>query len=219
VGLESFERKVAVLVESIFSKGSPRGVEPAELGRALVREIEREARIGVRSSIAPNVLVVALAPEDATELAPLRNRVQGELRELADETIEAGGYQLLGPISLRIVEDAKLRSGTFYIDCTFAEEAGFNDRFEIVLASGARHRLGTGKHVIGRLAGCAIVLDDSRVSRRHAELVIENGGIEISDLGSTNGTFVNGVRITGPVELGPDDVVTIGITEFTVRKG
>ena len=219
MGLESFERKIAAVVESIFAKGSPRGIEPAELGRRLVREIERSSRVGVRSSIAPNVLTVGLSAEDLQELRPLRSRVESELRVLAEETVDGGDYELLGPIALQLVEDPELKSGTFYIDCGFREEQGFADRCQLVLQDGSQIKLGSGTHVIGRLAGSAIFVDDARVSRRHAEIVVQDGHVTIFDAGSTNGTFVNGTKISRPTELNSGDVVTVGTTDLTVLKG
>ncbi len=219
VGLESFERKIAAVVESIFAKGSPRGIEPAELGRRLVREIERSSRVGVRSSVAPNVLTVGLSVEDLRELSPLRNRVESELRVLAQETVEGGDYELLGPIDLQLIEDPELKSGTFYIDCTFREERGFGDRWAVVMPDGTPVKLTIGTHVIGRLAGSDIFVDDPRVSRRQAEIVVDEGSITVFDLGSTNGTFVNGAKISRPTELNQGDVVTVGTTDLSVRKG
>lgn len=64
---------------------------------------------------------------------------------------------------------------------------------------------------IGRDAGNAIVCDsDSRVSRRHARLLASGLTYQIEDLGSSNGTFVNGVRIAAPTLLNPGDEIAIG---------
>jgi ABC transport system ATP-binding/permease protein len=71
-----------------------------------------------------------------------------------------------------------------------------------------------GATAIGRAAGNAIVVDDALASRLHAYLVPTPAGIEIRDNRSSNGTFVNGRRVTAVV-LRPDDVVTIGNTDFT----
>ena len=57
-----------------------------------------------------------------------------------------------------------------------------------------------------------IVIDDEQSSRRHAVIEPTPDGLRIDDLGSSNGTFVNGQRITGPVLLGDGDLVTIGLT-------
>jgi ABC-type multidrug transport system fused ATPase/permease subunit len=55
-----------------------------------------------------------------------------------------------------------------------------------------------------------VVIDDSSVSRRHARMRIVDGGLEIDDLGSKNGTWVNGQRIEGPARLAAGDVVAVG---------
>lgn len=70
--------------------------------------------------------------------------------------------------------------------------------------------------VLGRHEGCDIVLDDSSVSRRHARLELHRGRYTIVDLGSTNGTFVNGIRI-GTKVLEPGDTVTLGTTTCTFK--
>lgn len=66
--------------------------------------------------------------------------------------------------------------------------------------------------VIGRSADCAIVLDDDFVSTRHARVVNGETGLYLEDLGSTNGTYVNGRRITAPTSVGTEDEIRIGRT-------
>lgn len=68
--------------------------------------------------------------------------------------------------------------------------------------------------VIGRMPGCEIVLADPNVSRRHAEVRDEGGRWVVSDLGSTNGTKVNGVRLAAPQELAPGDEIRVGATSI-----
>src|SRR3954470_17751848 len=70
--------------------------------------------------------------------------------------------------------------------------------------------------VIGR-EGCDVVLADPEVSRRHAALRSTAEGPAVEDLGSTNGTFVNGERITGVRVLADGDVVAFGSTEWVMR--
>jgi DNA segregation ATPase FtsK/SpoIIIE, S-DNA-T family len=68
-----------------------------------------------------------------------------------------------------------------------------------------------GRHTIGRTSESGVCLHDTDVSRKHAVLeVLPDGRASISDEGSTNGTFVNAVRVTGPTALGSDDVVQVG---------
>ena len=73
--------------------------------------------------------------------------------------------------------------------------------------------------MIGRDEGCNLVLDDSKVSRRHAYLQEIDGGVEVGDLGSSNGTFVNGRRIERPVMLAPGDSLRIGDSTMRIDPG
>ncbi len=72
---------------------------------------------------------------------------------------------------------------------------------------------------IGRSRDCDIVLDDTGISRRHAELRPGSEGWEIQDLGSTNGVLVNGRAIQGRQPLEPGDRVELGTTEVLFEVG
>lgn len=77
-------------------------------------------------------------------------------------------------------------------------------------AVGQRFELARRSLIVGRDPACDLVIDDVEVSRRHARLLAQGGGYTIEDLGSTNGTFVNGERARGIVALKPDDVLRLG---------
>jgi pSer/pThr/pTyr-binding forkhead associated (FHA) protein len=86
-------------------------------------------------------------------------------------------------------------------------------------AAGSEHPVDGGL-ILGREQGSAdVVLDDPGVSRRHARVLPKNGGVIVEDLGSSNGTYVNGQRIAGPVELGAGDEVQLGATVLGVEGG
>jgi len=70
--------------------------------------------------------------------------------------------------------------------------------------------VGQASMTLGREASNTVYLDHPAISRRHAEIVRRNGGHAIRDLGSTNGTFVNGERVTGLVPLSMGDVIQLG---------
>jgi pSer/pThr/pTyr-binding forkhead associated (FHA) protein len=63
---------------------------------------------------------------------------------------------------------------------------------------------------IGRDSSNGVAINDAEVSRRHARLTFQGGKYVLEDLGSTNGSFVNGQRLSGPVVLKPGDVVSLG---------
>ena len=76
-----------------------------------------------------------------------------------------------------------------------------------------------GRFYVGRSRECQLFLDDPLVSRRHAVLFVDAGRVVLEDLGSRNGTLVNGERIEGTVELSPGDRVTIGVRQLELARG
>jgi pSer/pThr/pTyr-binding forkhead associated (FHA) protein len=64
--------------------------------------------------------------------------------------------------------------------------------------------------IIGRDSTNAVAINDAEISRKHSRLSFQGGKYVLEDLGSTNGTFVNGQRLAGPVVLKPGDVVSFG---------
>lgn len=73
--------------------------------------------------------------------------------------------------------------------------------------------------VLGRGAGCDILLEDQEASRRHAEMHFTGGQVSIVDAGSMNGTFVNGMRIQGMQALLPGDEIRIGASVLRLQEG
>jgi DNA-binding winged helix-turn-helix (wHTH) protein len=75
-----------------------------------------------------------------------------------------------------------------------------------------------GVHLAGRDEACALVIDASTVSRHHARITVISGAATIEDLESTNGTHVNGTRISGPTRLGFGDELALGSEVLQVRR-
>ncbi|MGA1345188.1 MAG: FhaA domain-containing protein [Ilumatobacteraceae bacterium] len=80
--------------------------------------------------------------------------------------------------------------------------------------TGERTPLSGGTTTLGRATENTISLPDAQASRRHAEIRYENGRHVLVDMNSTNGTVVNGTRLTGPHTLRHGDVITIGAIQL-----
>jgi len=78
-------------------------------------------------------------------------------------------------------------------------------------ASGLRWVLSQPEVVIGRDAGCDIIINDRQVSRRHALLRKVDGGFELEDLKSKNGTHINGLPLSGPTRLQDGDLIQVAL--------
>lgn len=88
----------------------------------------------------------------------------------------------------------------------------------LVAADGREFALNLGSNTIGRDADNSICVNDSTVSRHHAEILLDNSGARLSDLGSSNGTRVNGSAVQGVSQLKPGDQVQFGATSFSFQS-
>jgi len=75
---------------------------------------------------------------------------------------------------------------------------------------GRRVELGREPTIIGRGSACTVAIADPELSKRHCSVTLRSGTVEVVDLGSTNGTFVDGARIVGAVPLAVDAVLQVG---------
>jgi pSer/pThr/pTyr-binding forkhead associated (FHA) protein len=119
----------------------------------------------------------------------------------------------VGPVEVEIFEGSKLKAGRFTVEAEVREDANGGFRAELVLTDGRRVQIGAEPLVIGRLPECGVVLADSNVSRRHAELRRNGDTVVLTDLGSTNGTRVNGAPVRERV-LASGDEVSVGSTKL-----
>jgi hypothetical protein len=98
-----------------------------------------------------------------------------------------------------------------------AEELGMEQELVSLTFDGGRHEVNERRVVLGRSHDCDIQVSDANVSRRHAELRQEGASYWIVDLGSTNGTEVNGKRVKR-AKLSDGDTITLGSTRITFAR-
>ena len=90
------------------------------------------------------------------------------------------------------------------------ERARTRHESALLLVDGKRMVVGPAGVTLGRSRQCDIVLDDANVSRQHAEIRPRGGSWVLSDLGSTNGSCLNGRRIDRPEVIKPGDEIELG---------
>jgi hypothetical protein len=163
-------------------------------------------RVGVHGLIAPNAFAVTLAPADVSRFANFIDALSRELSDAAREHARVEAYTFVGPVEVEIFESDSLKIGRFTVTAEVRESEDGGFLAELVLPDGRRVAVGSAPLVIGRLPECDVVLNDSNVSRRHAELRRSNDGVFLTDLGSTNGTRVNGAQVREQILVSGDEV-------------
>jgi len=217
MGLQQFEERLERLVEGTLAKPFRNNLQPVEIGRKLTREMDLHRRVGVHGLIAPNVFTVTLAPADVDRFTNFIDALSRELADAAREHARLEDYSFVGPVDVQIYEGTRLRAGRFAITAEVVEGEDPVDFAELVLSDGRRVTIGSEPVVIGRLPECTVVLGDPNVSRRHAEVRHTPDGVVVTDLGSTNGTRVNGVVVREQY-LASGDEITVGSTTLVFER-
>jgi pSer/pThr/pTyr-binding forkhead associated (FHA) protein len=88
----------------------------------------------------------------------------------------------------------------------------------LVLPDGVERTLDSRALTIGRGGQNGVALDDDFASARHAKVEPRRDGVWVADIGSTNGTYVNGARIAKPRRLTPGDVIRVGSTDLRYER-
>jgi hypothetical protein len=214
MGLQSLERRLERMVEGVFrrSRGS---IRPIELGRRLVREMDDNRTVDVKGRrMVPNDFTVLLSPTDHAGFSDIETALTTELAEAAREYAREEAYHFIGPVHVGLTVDNNLKTGRFGIVSQLKQAPGGVGAGSLVLPSGERVSLGEHTTTVGRLPESTITIEDGNVSREHARIAPGSNGYIVTDLGSTNGTLVNGVRIPGQQLLADGDILSFGSTHL-----
>jgi hypothetical protein len=137
-----------------------------------------------------------------------------ELDTLVQKHARTQGYSFAGPVSITIDRDESVSTGTLRVESQTA--AGTVSWRGVVDIDGRRHPLTKARTIIGRGSDADITLADAGTSRKHVEILWDGERAMVRDLGSTNGTTLDGRKIT-EAPLPPDATVTIGRTNIVFR--
>lgn len=213
MGLQQVERRLERLVEGVFSKAFRGGLQPVELARRLTREVDAHRSVSARGTVAPNHAVITLSEIDAQRFESFADALVRELEEAMREHARDRMYRFLGPVQVELFQDPDFRKSEFTMDVEVRQGPGGMPAAALVLGDGSRIAVGEDAIIIGRAPECDLELADSTVSRRHAEIVRDGDAWFIRDLGSSNGTKVNGSGITDQM-LRDGDEIRLGAATF-----
>ena len=220
--LDRFEKSVEGAVNGVFSKFGSKDLQPVDLSSALEREIDNEAMpVGRARTVAPNEYRFKLSTPDFDHIEQWGSETLAD--ELADNLTNyarSQHYAFVGPVVVIFEEDLDLAKGSFKLTAasvqgnavpvTTDEQSQDCPLLEI---NGSQYLLTKEKTILGRGSGCDIVIDDPGISRKHLEIDVTPNGVIARDLGSTNGTYVEGHQVPAATLL-DGNTITIGRTRI-----
>jgi len=229
--LRDFERRLEGVVEGFFAKTFRSGLQPVELAKRVLREMDSGKSVGVKEVWAPNHFEITLSPVDRERFEQAELSLIAELKQVVREGAAERGWGLVGASEVEFATDEHLGKGEFHVTASLVEGEPERPGAAIGIARPARTRAflsledGSGRRefpldkervTIGRLPESDVTIPDPGASRSHAEIRSAEGGYTLVDLGSTNGTMVNGQRVREQ-QLEDGDRITIGRTSLDFR--
>jgi hypothetical protein len=223
--LDRFEDRINRVVNGAFAKAFESEVQPVEIAAAIQAEVDEKAVIvGAGRTVVPNIFEVELSQTDYDRLLTYENPLKSEIAAVIREHIVTQRYTTLGQIKIALAVDEDLTTGVFRVTSSAIDDGGLpisssdqlaSRKGPTVVIDGFVHPLTRSKTVIGRSEAADIQVEDSGVSRKHCEIDLLSSPV-VRDLGSTNGTWVHGNRITEQ-KLDEDVDITIGTTVIQFR--
>lgn len=213
--LDSFERGLERAVNGAFAKTFKSGLQPIEITAALRRELDtRSAVVSRHRILAPNMFTVSLSDADYRRMNALGPALIEELTALVQQHANEQGYQFAGAITIQLTADSGLSDGLLEVASENTKgDVAWTPVLEI---NGTVHPLVKARTVIGRGHDADITVADTGISRKHVEVLWDGSRGQVNDLGSTNGSELNGQRVTR-APLAPESVISIGRTKMIFR--
>ena len=214
------------MVEGFFATTFRSGLQPVELAKRIMREMDADKTVGVREIWAPNRFVFSLSEDDGQRFEQAEQALIGELKRVIRDAAAERGWGLVGPPEVEFEMDAALGRGKFTCEASFVEGEeelppgpAAGEAILVLHDGGAErtYRLAKAVMTLGRLPECDIVVNDAGASRQHARIRQSEGEFVLTDLGSTNGTLVNG-EVVAERPLDDGDRITIGETDLEFRR-
>ncbi|MGV7020047.1 FhaA domain-containing protein [Gardnerella vaginalis] len=217
--LDRLEKSVEGAMNGVFAKFGSKDLQPVDLSSALEREIDNQSMpIDRDRTVAPNEYHFKLSTPDFDQLGS--EALANELADNLTQYAKRQHYAFVGPVAVIFEEDTDLAKGNFNlisdsvpgnaVPVTTQEQSENHPMLEI---NGNRYLLTKDRTILGRGSGCDIVIDDPGISRRHLGIDITPDGVIARDLGSTNGTYVEGHQ-TPAATLLDGNTITIGRTRI-----
>jgi len=222
--LDRVEQRIERVMEGGIGRLFRSPVQPAEIGQKLERAMSERPVASVRGKLVPNQFQVRLHPGDLAPFAAYQAALQRQLESWLGEVAHRRGFTLVDRIQVELIASDGITRRTIAVSATITAGAAGDERLDQVASvpagrsrpvrlrflNGPQRRLETVVALpvttIGRDPSNDLVLDVGDVSRYHARIELAAGEPRVVDLGSTNGTRVNGQPVRTAVLHAGDEL-------------
>ncbi len=242
--LSRFEGFMENIVEGSVQRLFRSPVQPAEIARRLERAMESQQSISVDRVIVPAFYRAFLNPEDFRAFDPIQQQLEREMANYLRDLAHERGFSLLEHPVVDVAPDPAVPRRGIQVVAEMGVGAGGGtgpgglDSTQVIGAPGVQPGRGQataqlvletpdGPHVfpletnlvtIGRGLNNDLIVEDARVSRQHSQIRYKSRRYFIGDLGSTNGTYLNGAQVTTDQVLHDGDIVSFGGLEMRFQQ-
>src|SRR6478735_7136502 len=136
--LSDFERRLEGAIEGIFSKAFRGGVQPVELARRILKEMNAGRTVGVHETWVPNRFVFVISPDDHERFRSTENALRTELQQAVRDGASSRGWALVGPPEVAFEVDETLREGRFLCEASLVEGPDSSGEAAVAAAEAAR---------------------------------------------------------------------------------
>ncbi|MCV9995754.1 DUF3662 domain-containing protein [Paeniglutamicibacter sp. ZC-3] len=235
--IDNVERGLEKLVTSVFRGSGSSEVKPVEIASRMRNQMDAKSlTISQARTLVPNLFTIRLSDDDFARAREWGAPLARELCTTALDHAKSQGYTLQGAVEVNFRKDSELKPGDFEVDSVFSEDSAAEVRNSpaappapaspprgvpktqpVLDIAGQRYALNHPNIVLGRSAETDIPIEDPGVSRRHLKIEQRGAATWAVDLGSTNGSFVNGQKIVGETELHDGSNIAMGQTRIIFR--
>ena len=242
--VRGFEKGLERLVSRAFRGNSNGTIKPVEIANLIRNTMDDESfSISEGRTVAPHSFTVRLGTDAFAQAREWGTALAQELADVALEHAQRQDYSLRDAVTVTFRKDESLRPTKIEVDASLggtkapttprprpaarphlssAEQQASTqhirpntNRTPVIELDGNRYALSADTVVMGRAGDAGLHINDQGASRRHAEIIRRGDRMFVRDLGSTNGTYVNGTRIQGEEELLDGTIIAIGHARLT----
>ncbi len=223
--IDQFEVQFNELSNSEILEGSLDEIQPVELAGVLQQEISR-----IQMSVSPSEKVkeinISLSNHDYKRLKKYESLIIDGLENMLQKSAELKRIDAIKDTRINIVQDSSLEKGLIKsiplvnFESSLVEIEEFVEVIQskkfVLEINGLKKALEPGEYTLGRGTEVDIQIQDPGISRKHLVIIVDEK-VTVKDLNSTNGTYINGEKIT---ELEIEDQITfrVGVTEIRIAS-